>query len=92
MNIANWPDTRIEHWRTLLKARAIENQCYVVGVNRIGNDPKLHYPGYSSVFDPMGNEIISGADDEKLLIADLDKEFVNEVRNKFPFLEDIKMI
>lgn len=92
VNIANWPDTRIEHWRTLLKARAIENQCYVVGVNRIGNDPKLHYPGYSSVFDPMGNEIISGADDEKLLIADLDKEFVNEVRNKFPFLEDIKMI
>ena len=54
INIANWPDTRIEHWRTLLKARAIENQCYVAGVNRVGDDPKLHYNGYSSVFDPMG--------------------------------------
>ncbi len=45
INIANWPDTRIEHWRTLLKARAIENQCYVAGVNRVGDDPKLHYTG-----------------------------------------------
>ncbi|HMN50058.1 MAG TPA: nitrilase-related carbon-nitrogen hydrolase, partial [Ignavibacteriaceae bacterium] len=59
VDIANWPDTRIEHWRTLLKARAIENQCYVAGVNRVGNDPKLHYNGFSSVFDPMGKEIVA---------------------------------
>jgi len=92
VNIANWPDTRIEHWRTLLKARAIENQCYIIGVNRVGDDPKLHYPGYSSVFDPMGNEIISAADDEKVLSVELNKEYVREVREKYPFLDDMKMI
>ena len=59
VDIANWPDTRIEHWRSLLKVRAIENQCYVAGVNRVGDDPKLHYIGFSSVFDPMGIEIVS---------------------------------
>ena len=92
VNIANWPDTRIEHWRTLLKARAIENQCYVAGVNRVGDDPKLHYIGYSSVFDPMGKEIISVENEERVIEVDLDKNYVNEVREKFPFLNDIKMI
>jgi predicted amidohydrolase len=92
VNIANWPDTRIEHWKTLLKARAIENQCYIAGVNRVGNDPKLHYPGFSSVFDPMGKEIISVENEEKVIVADLDKNYVNEVREKFPFLNDIKLV
>ncbi|MCW8810436.1 MAG: carbon-nitrogen family hydrolase [Ignavibacteriaceae bacterium] len=92
VNIANWPDTRIEHWRTLLKARAIENQCYVAGVNRVGDDPKLHYTGLSSLFDPMGKEIISVENEEKVVQADLDKNYVNEVREKFPFLDDIKLI
>ena len=69
VDIANWPDTRIEHWRTLLKARAIENQCYVVGVNRVGNDPKLHYNGFSSVFDPMGKEIVAVENDEKIIVC-----------------------
>jgi omega-amidase len=69
INIANWPDTRIEHWRTLLKARAIENQCFVAGVNRVGDDPKLHYNGFTSLFDPMGKEILSCENDEKLLIS-----------------------
>ena len=64
INIANWPDTRIDHWRTLLKARAIENQCYVAGVNRVGNDTKLHYNGFTSLFDPMGKEIISKKEKE----------------------------
>jgi omega-amidase len=92
VNIANWPDTRIEHWRTLLKARAIENQCYIAGVNRVGKDPKLNYVGFSSVFDPMGKEIVSVENDEKIIVVDLDKNYVNEVREKFPFLEDIKLI
>ena len=92
VNIANWPDTRIEHWRTLLKARAIENQCYVVGVNRVGDDPKLHYLGFSSVFDPMGKEIISVENEDQIILAELNKDYVREVREKFPFLEDIKMI
>ena len=92
VNIANWPDTRIEHWRTLLKARAIENQCYVAGVNRVGKDPKLNYIGFSSVFDPMGKEIVAVENEEKIIVADLDKNYVNEVRKKFPFLNDIKLI
>jgi len=92
VNIANWPDTRIEHWRTLLKARAIENQCYVAGVNRVGKDPKLNYVGFSSVFDPMGKEIVSVENDEKVILVVLDKDYVNEVRTKFPFLDDIKLI
>ena len=92
VNIANWPDTRIEHWRTLLKARAIENQCYVAGVNRVGDDPKLHYTGFSSVYDPMGKELIAVENEEKVIEADLDKNYVNEVREKFPFLNDIKLI
>ena len=92
MNIANWPDTRIEHWRTLLKARAIENQCYVAGVNRVGKDPKLNYNGFRSVFDPMGKEIVAVENDEKVIVVDIDKNYVNEVREKFPFLNDIKLI
>jgi predicted amidohydrolase len=92
VNIANWPDTRIEHWRTLLKARAIENQCYVAGVNRVGKDLKLNYVGFSSVFDPMGKEIVAVENEEKVIVAELDKNFVSEVRVKFPFLDDIKLI
>lgn len=92
VNIANWPDTRIEHWRNLLKARAIENQSYILGVNRVGDDPKLHYPGFSSVFDPMGKEVITLENEERILIAELDKELIRKVREKFPFLNDMKMI
>jgi predicted amidohydrolase len=92
VNIANWPDTRIEHWRTLLKSRAIENQCYVAGVNRVGKDPKLNYTGFSSVFDPTGKEIIAVENEVKVLVVDIDKNYVKEVREKFPFLNDIKLV
>ena len=92
IDIANWPDTRIEHWRTLLKARAIENQCYVIGVNRVGDDPKLHYNGFSSVFDPMGKEIAAVENEEKIITVEIDKSYVNEVRTKLPFLGDIRLI
>jgi omega-amidase len=92
VDIANWPDTRIEHWRALLKARAIENQCYVIGVNRVGDDPKLHYNGYSSVFDPMGIELIALGNDEKIKISEIDKNYVNKVRKNLPFLKDMRLI
>lgn len=92
VNIANWPDTRIEHWRTLLKARAIENQCYFAGVNRTGNDPKLKYIGYTSVFDPMGKEISSMSPDEGLVQAEINQGYVDEVRSKLPFLNDMVLI
>lgn len=92
LNVANWPDTRIDHWRALLKARAIENQCYVIGVNRIGDDPALHYNGFSSVYDPMGVELLSSADDEKILICEIDIDYLNQVRNNLPFLRDMRLI
>ena len=92
IDIANWPDTRIEHWRTLLKARAIENQCYVVGVNRVGDDPKLHYNGFSSVFDPMGKEIVAVENEEKVIVAEIDKSYVDNVRQRLPFLKDMRLI
>ena len=92
VNIANWPDTRIEHWRTLLKSRAIENQCYVAGVNRVGKDPKLNYTGFSCVYDPMGKEIIAVENEERLIIAEIDKNIVQQIRKEFPFLEDIKLV
>jgi omega-amidase len=90
--IANWPDSRIEHWRVLLKARAIENQCYVAGVNRVGKDLKLNYNGYSSVYDPMGNELTTQADLEKILTAEISLKNVEETRTKLPFLNDIYLI
>ncbi len=92
VDIANWPDSRVEHWRTLLKARAIENQCYVAGVNRVGNDTKLHYNGFSSVFDPMGNEIVAVGNEEKVIFAEIDKTYIDEVRKKLPFLDDMRLI
>ncbi|HUX60069.1 MAG TPA: nitrilase-related carbon-nitrogen hydrolase [Ignavibacteriaceae bacterium] len=88
---ANWSETRIEHWKTLLKARAIENQCYVAGVNRIGNDPKLVYPGFSAVIDPMGNEIISSINEE-IIFCNINSKVVNDIRAKLPFLTDITLI
>ncbi len=90
--IANWPDTRIEHWRTLLKARAIENQCYVAGVNRVGKDPKLNYTGFSCVYDPMGKEIVAVEHEERLIVAEIHKSEVEDVRDKLPFLDDINLI
>lgn len=92
VNIANWPVTRIEHWKILLRARAIENQCYVAGVNRVGKDPKLSYNGFCTVIDPMGNEVVTGYDEEKLLTAEISKDVVNEVRKTLPFLDDIHLI
>lgn len=92
VNIANWPDTRIEHWRTLLKARSIENQCYVIGVNRTGSDPKLNYPGFSSVFDPMGREIVYLEKTEGILSTEIQTQYVEEVRSKLPFLKDMVLL
>lgn len=92
IDIANWPDTRIEHWRSLLKARAIENQCYVAGVNRVGRDLKLNYNGYSSIFDPMGKEIGNAKSKETILTVEINRSYIKEVRKKLPFLKDIRLI
>jgi predicted amidohydrolase len=92
IDIANWPDPRIEHWRTLLKARAIENQCYVIGVNRVGDDPALHYNGWSSAFDPMGKPLAEVENEEKLIIVEIDADYVAGIRESLPFLKDMRLI
>ncbi len=86
--VANWPKTRRQHWSALLRARAIENQAYVVGCNRVGQGGKLEYSGDSAVLDPMGETLSSAASTETLLIADVDPAAVDETRERFPFLRD----
>lgn len=88
--IANWPASRRNHWITLLKARAIENQSFVIGVNRMGKDPKLAYSGDSLVFAPDGTELLNCGDGEDLFKIELNKDLLSETRKKFPFLNDRK--
>ena len=92
VDIANWPIPRIQHWKTLLKAHAISNQCFMIGVNRVGTDPFNSYNGCSAVFDPMGNEIVLVENEEKIIEVEIDLEKVSATRNKLPFLQDIKLI
>ena len=93
IDIANWPSVRVEHWKHLLKARAIENQCFIVGVNRVGVDGKSNeYNGCSGVFNPMGKEIVLVENDEKIIQSEIDIAEVNETRTKFRFLDDMKLI
>lgn len=86
--IASWPASRREHWMTLLKARAIENQSYVIGVNRCGNDPKLSYAGDSVVIDPLGKELINCTDKEGLYTVEINMEELLMIRKTFPFIKD----
>jgi omega-amidase len=89
--LANWPNSRRDHWETLLKARAIENQCFVIGVNRTGKDGNgIRYSGASHVFDPMGNDICSGAPRAQFLVCEIAPEVVAKVRAQFPFLNDMR--
>jgi predicted amidohydrolase len=85
---ANWPATRREHWRTLLRARAIENQCYVVGVNRVGSGDGLDYSGDSCIVDPLGRTLAEASEIETVLVADVDREVVASVRDQFRFMPD----
>lgn len=88
--IANWPSLREEHWVTLLKARAIENQAYVAAVNRAGNDSWLSYPGRSMIIDPKGHVLIDAGAAERIISADIDPEFVRKWRNEFAVLSDVR--
>lgn len=87
--VANWPKPRINAWDLLLKARAVENMSYVIGVNRIGFDTNNHeYVGHSQVVDCLGNNLIEPQDKEGILIVELDKEKLHETRKKLAFLDD----
>jgi predicted amidohydrolase len=85
---ANWPASRREHWSTLLRARAIENQAYVVGCNRVGGGGGLSYSGDSVIVDPFGEVLAEGPSEECTLFAEVSPERVAEVRDRYRFLPD----
>ncbi|NBA88852.1 amidohydrolase [Emticicia sp. CRIBPO] len=87
--VASWPEPRIEAWSTLLKARAIENQCYVIGVNRLGSDGNgLKYNGQSAIIDYKGQVIEQLGDREIVKTFEISKEPLLDYRNQFPFYKD----
>lgn len=86
--IANWPERRRAHWQTLLRARAIETQAYVVGVNRCGDGDGLHYAGDSALISPWGETLGGGAEAEAVYVADIDPAVVSAARASFPALKD----
>lgn len=87
--VANWPERRSLAWKTLLQARAIENQSYVVGVNRVGNDGNnIYHSGDSMIVDPLGEILYHGAAKEDIFTLTLRKENLTEIRQRFPFWED----
>lgn len=87
--VANWPSPRLAAWDALLKARAIENMCYVAGVNRVGKDSNGHeYPGHSQVLDCLGANVITPSSSEGVFIVTMDKESMLETRKKLGFLND----
>lgn len=87
--VANWPERRAAHWRTLLEARAIENQCYCLGINRIGHDGNgIYHSGDTSVFTPLGECVYHLAREECVHTVLLDKQSLLELRARLPFLKD----
>jgi omega-amidase len=88
--IASWPSLREDHWISLLKARAIENQAYVIGVNRCGHDPKLYHSGHSVIFDPSGRLLADAGSEDRSVEAELSLEFILNYRRDLPFLNDLR--
>ena len=87
--VANWPTPRVEAWKALLRARAIENQCYVAGVNRVGNDPSCEYCGGSAIIDPYGRTMAACEDNQECSVsAEIDMQQLEEFRLRFPVLND----
>lgn len=87
--VANWPERRNLAWKSLLRARAIENQCYVIGVNRVGNDGNdIYHSGDSTVIDPLGEILYEKTHDEDVFTIQLSKERLKEMREKFQFWRD----
>lgn len=86
--IANWPSARIEHWRALVVARAIENQAFVIAVNRVGSDPAHEYGGRSMLVSPLGEVLAEGGDEPMMLQAEFDRDELLAYRDRFPALSD----
>lgn len=85
---AEWPITRLDHWRTLIVSRAIENQAYVVAVNRVGSDPNNIFAGHSLIVDPWGLIVSEAGDGIEILTGTIDFTKINEVRRKIPVFAD----
>lgn len=85
---AEWPLARLDHWRTLLIARAIENQSYVVACNRSGADPDNVFAGHSLIIGPWGEVIAEAGEAEELLAGDIDFDAIDEIRQRIPVFED----
>ncbi len=88
--IASWPSPRVEHWVTLLRARAIENQAYVLGVNRCGTDPNFTYPGRSMIVDYRGEVLADAGDADKIISAEINAAAQAKYRSDLPFLNDMR--
>lgn len=87
--VAEWPESRVQQWEILLKARAVENQAFVVAVNRVGDDPDNHFNGHSLVIDPLGRVILQASDDaEGIFTTDVDLSQVEQVRGHIPVFDD----
>src|SRR5262249_41877887 len=86
--VANWPDARRDHWRTLLRARAIENLAYVLAVNRVGEGGKLRYAGDAAAISPWGEMLVEGGPEEAVLLCDVEPAVVRDARDRFPALKD----
>jgi len=89
--VASWPSVRMQAWRVLLAARAIENQCYVLGVNRIGKDPYCEYSGGTCVVDPFGFANVCQDNESQVLTQTLDLKRLKSFRQKFPVLKEMDL-
>ena len=85
---ACWPSSREQHWKTLLTARAIENQAWVAGVNRLGQEPRLSYSGASRTVSPLGNPVLEAESREGVHVVEIDRSEVATTRRRYPFLSD----
>jgi predicted amidohydrolase len=92
VNIANWPVTRINHWKLLTEANAVQQLSYFIGVNRTGKDPYNEYNGFSRVVSPMGEVLAESENREEIIVVEIDPDEVKSVREKLPFLNDVKLI
>jgi predicted amidohydrolase len=87
--VANWPEARRRHWSLLLRARAVENQAYVLGVNRVGSGDGLVYTGDSALLDPMGDEVAAAVPGAEVVVpGEVDPSLVSGLRERFGFLRD----
>ncbi|MEK3890302.1 carbon-nitrogen family hydrolase [Bacillus sp. FSL K6-3431] len=86
--VAEWPAPRLDHWQILLRARAIENQSYVIACNRAGQDPNNVFAGHSMIIDPWGEIIAEGGNEEELVIGDINPQEIEGIRNRIPVFAD----